>query len=85
MQQEELGALLIKIFLANKHLNFLVTAGNDESILALKEIGVKDNQIINYKTEDVEVSAFSKNNNRKFDFVVVDLVGNEIGRLYLDF
>lgn len=74
------GALLIKIFLANKHLNFLVTAGNDESILALKEIGVKDNQIINYKTEDVEVSAFAKNDNGKFDFVV-DLVGNEIGEI----
>lgn len=74
------GALLIKILLANKHRNFLVTAGNDESIVSLKEIGVKDNQIINYKTEDVEASAFAKNSNQKFDFVV-DLVGNEIGEI----
>ena len=74
------GALLIKILLANKHYNFVVTAGNEESILALNEIGVKDSQIINYKTEDVEISALTKNNNRKFDFVV-DLVGNRIGEI----
>ncbi|MCC9070708.1 NADP-dependent oxidoreductase [Flavobacterium sp. F-65] len=74
------GAMLIKILLANKYYNFIVTAGNDESILSLNEIGVKPSQIINYKIEDVETSALAKNNNQKFDFVV-DLVGNEIGEI----
>lgn len=74
------GALLVKILLANKHYNFVVTAGNEESILSLNEIGVKDNQIINYKTADVETSALAKNSNQKFDFVV-DLVGNKIGEI----
>ncbi|MCV9933927.1 NADP-dependent oxidoreductase [Flavobacterium sp. LS1R47] len=72
------GAMLIKILLANKFSNFIVTAGNEESIQALIEIGVKHNQIVNYKTDDVETFALAKNNQQKFDFVV-DLVGNEIG------
>jgi alcohol dehydrogenase len=74
------GAMLIKILFANKFSNFIVTAGNEESILSLKAIGVKDSQIINYKTADVAAFALAKNNNQKFDFVV-DLVGNKIGEV----
>lgn len=74
------GAMLIKILLANNFSNFIVTAGNEESIQALVEIGVKHNQIINYKTDVVETFALAKNNQQKFDFVV-DLVGNEIGEI----
>lgn len=74
------GAMLIKILLANNFSNFIVTAGNEESIQALIEIGVKYNQIINYKTDVVETFALAKNNQQKFDFVV-DLVGNEIGEI----
>ncbi|MEA9414812.1 NADP-dependent oxidoreductase [Flavobacterium sp. PL02] len=74
------GAMLVKILLANKFTNFIVTAGNEESIQSLKEIGVKESQIINYKTDDVATFALAKNNQQKFDFVV-DLVGNKIGEI----
>jgi alcohol dehydrogenase len=74
------GAMLVKILLANKFSNFIVTAGNEESIQSLKEIGVKESQIINYKTDDVATFALAKNNQQKFDFVV-DLVGNKIGEI----
>ncbi|MCV9928603.1 NADP-dependent oxidoreductase [Flavobacterium sp. LS1R49] len=74
------GAMLVKILLANQFTNFIVTAGNDESISSLKEIGVKDSQIVNYKTDDVAIFALAKNNQQKFDFIV-DLVGNKIGEI----
>lgn len=74
------GAMLVKILLANKFTNFIVTAGNEESIQSLKEIGVKESQIINYKTDDAATFALAKNNQQKFDFVV-DLVGNKIGEI----
>jgi alcohol dehydrogenase len=74
------GTMMVKILLANKFTNFIVTAGNKESIESLKEIGVKESQIINYKTDDVATFALAKNNQQKFDFVV-DLVGNKIGEI----
>lgn len=71
------GAMLIKILLANNFSKFIVTAGNMGSIAALKEIGVKDHQIINYKTAEVITVALEKNSQLEFDYVV-DLVGGPI-------
>lgn len=71
------GAMLVKILLAKGYNNFVVTAGNDISIISLNEIGVKANQIINYKTQNVETTAITLNHNSKFD-IVVDLVGGSI-------
>lgn len=57
------GAMLIKILLANGYHNFIVTAGNETSIGALLEIGVQSEQIVNYTLQDVEVAAITLNNN----------------------
>jgi len=74
------GAMLIKILLANNFNKFTVTAGNIGSIAALKEMGVKDHQIINYKTAEVVTVALEKNNQREFDYVV-DLVGGPMAEI----
>lgn len=74
------GAMLVKILLANKFHHFVVTAGNEESIKSLKEIGLTAQQIINYKKEDVLVESISRNNDKKFDYVV-DLVGNTMAEI----
>jgi len=71
------GAMLVKILLAHRFYNFIATAGNDDSIKALKAIGVKDHQIINYQADEVETTALLKNGHKKFDFVT-DLVGGRI-------
>lgn len=71
------GTMLIKILLAHRFYNFIATAGNDDSILALQQAGVKDHQIINYQTDEVETTALVKNGHKKFD-VAADLVGGRI-------
>lgn len=71
------GNLLVKLLIANGYNNFIVTAGNDQSIASLVEIGVNRNQIINYKIDPIEETALGLNAAKKFDFVI-DLVGNAI-------
>lgn len=74
------GIMLIKMLLFNQFHNFIVTAGNAQSIAALKEIGVKEHQIINYKIMDVATQALRSNQDREFDYVV-DMVGNEMAEI----
>lgn len=69
------GNLLVKLLIANGYHNFIVTAGNDQSIASLLEMGVNPNQIINYKIDPIEETALGLNAAKKFDFVI-DLVGN---------
>lgn len=71
------GNMLLKLLIERGNRNFVVTAGNKSSITSLLDLGIKPNQIINYKKEDVYEAALSLNNKDRFDFVV-DLVGNEI-------
>lgn len=71
------GAMFIKMLLAKQFQNFIVTAGNPESIASLLDIGVKTRQIINYRTDDVECEALTRNKDKPFDYVV-DLVGNRM-------
>lgn len=71
------GSMLIKLLLAKGHQNFIVTAGNENNIEALKAIGLRKEQIINYKEKPIYETALALNNDRKFDFVV-DLVGNDV-------
>ncbi|SHL95167.1 NADP-dependent oxidoreductase [Flavobacterium chilense] len=71
------GNTLLKLLLVKSYQHLVVTAGNESSITALHNIGIKDSQIINYKKDDVYEAALMLNNNERFDFVV-DLVGNEI-------
>ena len=69
------GSMLVKILIANGHENIVVTAGNENSITSLLNLGVKAARIINYSKEEIYKTALSLNENKKFDFVV-DLVGN---------
>nr|WP_199001116.1 NADP-dependent oxidoreductase [Flavobacterium sp. ASV13] len=71
------GNMLLKLLLAKNYQHLVVTAGNESSISALHNIGIKNSQIINYKKNDVYKTALMLNNNERFDFVV-DLVGNGI-------
>jgi NADPH:quinone reductase-like Zn-dependent oxidoreductase len=74
------GTMFLKMLLAKQFQNFVVTAGNPESIASLLEIGVNENQIINYHQDDVINEAVARNNNQAFDYVV-DLVGNKMSEI----
>ncbi|PIF29722.1 alcohol dehydrogenase [Flavobacterium sp. 9] len=74
------GNMLVKLLIANNYENFIVTAGNENSINALLGLGVKPEKIINYKKEEIYETALSLNENKNFDFVV-DLVGNNTAEI----
>ncbi|MFC0780800.1 NADP-dependent oxidoreductase [Flavobacterium sp. HJSW_4] len=74
------GNIFIKLLIAKGFSNFVVTAGNEESIASLVDLGVKAKQIINYKKEDIYETALSLNENKKFD-IAVDLVGNNVAEI----
>lgn len=74
------GNMLVKLLIANGYENFIVTAGNENSINALLGLGVKSEKIINYKKEEIYETALSLNENKNFDFVV-DLVGNSTAEI----
>jgi len=74
------GNIFIKLLIAKGFSNFVVTAGNEESIVSLVDLGVKAKQIINYKKEDIYETALSLNENKKFD-IAVDLVGNNVAEI----
>ncbi|MBB4801581.1 NADPH:quinone reductase-like Zn-dependent oxidoreductase [Flavobacterium nitrogenifigens] len=74
------GNFFVKLLISKGFLNFLVTAGNEESIASLINLGVKPQQIINYKKEEIYEAALSLNGNKKFD-IAVDLVGNKIAEV----
>jgi len=71
------GNMLLKLLLSKGYHNLTVTAGNEKSIAALLDLGLKPNQIIDYRKDEVYETALALNNNKHFDFAV-DLVGNEI-------
>ncbi|MBO9583926.1 MAG: NADP-dependent oxidoreductase [Flavobacterium sp.] len=71
------GSIFVKLLVAKGFTNFVVTAGNEESIISLTNLGVKPEQIINYKKDDIYETALSLNENQKFD-IAVDLVGNKV-------
>ncbi|MNF67727.1 Zinc-type alcohol dehydrogenase-like protein [compost metagenome] len=74
------GNVLVKIFTANGYKNIIVTAGNENSIASLLDIGVKAERIINYRKEEIYKTALSLNENKNFDFVV-DLIGNSTAEI----
>ncbi|KUJ62386.1 alcohol dehydrogenase [Flavobacteriaceae bacterium CRH] len=71
------GNVLMKLLLSKGYQNLIVTAGNEKSIASLIALGIKPEQIINYKKQDVYEAALVLNDTKNFDFIV-DLVGNEI-------
>jgi len=74
------GNMLVKLLIANDYENFIVTAGNENSINSLLGLGVKSEKIINYKKVEIYETALSLNENKNFDFVV-DLVGNNTAEI----
>lgn len=71
------GNMLVKLLLAKGYKNLIVTAGNENSIASLLELGIQSEKIINYKKSTIYETALALNNNKTFPFVI-DLVGNEI-------
>ncbi|WP_413512382.1 quinone oxidoreductase family protein [Myroides odoratus] len=72
------GTILIKLLLANGNTNIYTTAGNKDSINHLKNIGISENNIINYKEEDlIEVL---RNKVGHFEYVI-DLVGGKMSEI----
>lgn len=71
------GNMLLKMLIQKGYDNLVVTAGNENSIAALLEIGIQLSQIIDYRKNNVYETAFALNNKEHFDFAI-DLVGNEI-------
>jgi NADPH:quinone reductase-like Zn-dependent oxidoreductase len=74
------GNVLMKLLIAKGFTNFVVTAGNEESIASLVNLGIKSEQIIHYKKEDIYEKALTLNRNQKFD-IAVDLVGNNVAEI----
>ena len=72
------GTILIKLLIANGNQNIFTTAGNDESITHLKNIGVNESNIINYKKEDI--LTVLKEKVEVFDYVI-DLVGGKMSEI----
>lgn len=77
------GSFLIKILLAHHIQNFIVTVGSEENRQMLINLGVKNNQIINYKQENLAENILKANNNLPFD-IGIDLVGNYISEITAD-
>lgn len=74
------GNIFVKLLIAKGFTNFVVTAGNEESINSLVNLGIKPEQIINYRKEEIYEVAFSLNRNQKFD-IAVDFVGNQVAEI----
>lgn len=77
------GTILIKLLVANGNTNILTTAGNTESIAHLKSIGIKEQNIIDYRDEDITTTLYSKNNDSHYRYVI-DLVGGKMSEVCAD-
>lgn len=74
------GTILIKLLLANGNHHFYTTAGNDYSINHLVSLGVKKDNIINYKEHDVIAALKDKIATGTFEYTI-DLVGAEMSEV----
>lgn len=72
------GTILIKMLLANGNTNIYTTAGNKNSVNHLKDIGVKESNIINYKNEGLIDLLISKVGHFEY---VIDLVGGRMSEI----
>lgn len=71
------GMVLIKILVARGYQNIIVTAGNQESKNQLIKAGIKEEQIIDYHTDNLEQVILDKNGGNQFNHCI-DLVGGDI-------
>jgi NADPH2:quinone reductase len=72
------GTILIKLLLANGNTSIYTTAGNIDSINHLKNIGLRERNIVNYKKDDIANVLKEKIGYLEY---VIDLVGGKISEI----
>lgn len=72
------GTILIKLLLANGNKNIYTTSGNSDSTNHLKNIGIDESNIIDYKKGNIINMLKDKNGNFEY---VVDLVGGSMSEI----
>ncbi len=74
------GNFVLRILLGKFNKKIIVTAGNQESIQQLIDNGINENQIVNYKKENLAEKILEINQNQKFD-IVIDAVGMQFSEI----
>lgn len=77
------GNFVLRLILGNLKKKIVVTAGNQESVKHLIEIGLNENQIVNYKQDNLAEKILEINQNQKFD-LVIDAVGHQLSEISAD-
>ncbi|WDF48233.1 zinc-binding alcohol dehydrogenase family protein [Chryseobacterium sp. KACC 21268] len=77
------GNFVLRLILGNLNKKMVVTAGNQESIQQLINLGLNENQIISYKQDDLAEKILEINQNQKFD-LVIDAVGHQLSEISAD-
>ncbi|MDN5285188.1 MAG: Alcohol dehydrogenase zinc-binding domain protein [Mucilaginibacter sp.] len=74
------GLAFVKLLLAKRHKQIIVTAGNTESKQQLIQAGLSEQQIIDYKQEDLASKIISANKGNYFHHCI-DMVGGKMAEL----
>ena len=74
------GNFILRLILGNLNKKIVVTAGNQESVKRLIEIGINENQIVDYKQDNLAEKILEINENQKFD-LVIDAVGHNLSEI----
>lgn len=77
------GNFILRLILGNLNKKIIVTAGNQESINQLIEIGINENQIVNYNQDNLAEKILEINENQKLD-LVIDAVGHQLSEISAD-
>lgn len=77
------GSFVIKFLMANHFQKITATVGSEENRQILLGLGLKSDQIINYKEENLTKNLLKANNEQLFDFGI-DLVGNYMSEITAD-
>lgn len=77
------GNFVLKLILGNLKKNIVVTAGNQESVQQLINLGLNENQIVDYKQNNLSKKILEINQNQKFD-LVIDAVGHQLSEISAD-
>lgn len=74
------GNFALRLILVNLNKKIVVTAGNQESVEQLVNLGLNKNQIVNYKQDNLAAKILDINQNQKFD-LVIDAVGDQLSEI----
>lgn len=77
------GSFVIKFLIANHFQKITATVGSEENKQILLGLGLKNDQIINYKEENLTKNLLKANDEQLFDFGI-DLVGNYMSEITAD-